>query len=273
MSNRTNLVIALALLLGVSVVPLQAAESPKVVVDIIDEQGRVFPLYGAGLEKEAHTYRQYLEAVQGKAYAIRVKNRSNARLGLVIAVDGRNIISGKKSELKASERMYILGPWQSASYEGWRASEALINKFYFTDVKDSYAGAWGDHSAMGVIALAVFDEKTRYRPVPRYDRPRVAEKKSRAGEMDSLAESAMPGRILNEDSTQAGTGYGEEKYSHARLVHFSPVSRAKEKHFLKYEWRSALCQLGVLLCVQPEPNRFWPETITQRGFVPPPPGK
>jgi hypothetical protein len=47
----------------------------------------------------------YMEAVEGQRYSIEVTNRLNRRIGVVIAVDGRNIIDGKKSELKREERM------------------------------------------------------------------------------------------------------------------------------------------------------------------------
>jgi len=35
-----------------------------------------------------------------------------------------------------------------------RSAQDKINRFYFTDVPDSYAAAFGDESAMGVIAVA-----------------------------------------------------------------------------------------------------------------------
>jgi hypothetical protein len=79
-------------------------------------------------------------------------------VGLVIAVDGRNIISGKQSWLRNDERMYILGPYGRGEFKGWRTSLDSINRFYFTEVADSYAAAFRDESAMGVIAVAVYPE-------------------------------------------------------------------------------------------------------------------
>ena len=52
----------------------------------------------------------YMEAVKGEKYSIEVTNRSDRNIGVVIAVDGRNIISGNKSDLKNNERMYIVSP-------------------------------------------------------------------------------------------------------------------------------------------------------------------
>lgn len=273
MSYRIAAFISVILCFPVTLLALHAPERAKVEVQIIDQHGNAFPVYHAGLEQTGKTRRAYLEAINGSNYAIRVRNRTGQRVGLVIAVDGRNIISGSKSSLTRHERMYILGPWETASYEGWRASSSRINQFYFTEAEDSYAGAFKDHSAMGVIAVAVFEEKHRPRPEPRYSAPGKSKGNAMPGEREAVADSAEAGRILKKESRQAGTGYGEEKYSHARLVHFSPKRSATEKLFLKYEWRSSLCQLGVLNCLQREPNRFWPEKLSQRGFAPPPPGR
>ena len=71
----------------------------------------------------------YAEAVKGTHYRIEVRNRLNRRIGLVIAVDGRNIISGAKSWLKNNERMYILEPYGSGSFAGWRTAQDRINRF------------------------------------------------------------------------------------------------------------------------------------------------
>jgi hypothetical protein len=84
---------------------------------------------------------------------------------VVVAVDGRNIISGARSDLERGEPMYILGPWDTQIYSGWRTSLADVHEFYFTDWQDSYAEAFGDRSARGVIAVAVYREKERRLPL------------------------------------------------------------------------------------------------------------
>ena len=134
-------------------------------VDIVTDDGRILPVHrrhNAG----SKGIRAYLEAGYGENYSIRIHNRTGDRIGLVIAVDGRNIISGRKSFLKASEQMYILEPYERASYDGWRTSKKNVHRFYFTDAGDSYAGAWEDYTAMGVIAVAVFPERQYVRTLP-----------------------------------------------------------------------------------------------------------
>ena len=210
---------------------------------------REFPL----TENHAH-YRAYVQAVFNERYRLHVTNNTNQRIGLVIAVDGRNIISGKKSWLGNNERMYILDPHDSSDYEGWRTSSNQVNRFYFTDAGNSYAAAWGDTSAMGVIAMAVYAEQPQVRI---YDE---ADKMTGAAEESVVRQSP-------------GTGFGETTYSPSVTVNFEPQSTAMEKVFLKYEWKETLCKKGILpecsTDSTPSENRFWPND--NEGFAPPPP--
>ena len=80
-------------------------------VEIRGSDGRGLPLYPASTI--SHQKKVYAEAVKGNEYAIWIRNLLPRRVGVVVAVDGRNIISGKKSWLKNHERMYILGPHES----------------------------------------------------------------------------------------------------------------------------------------------------------------
>jgi hypothetical protein len=140
----------------------QAHVSAPVTVEIVGSDGRVFQEIPVPARDGA--LRSYLEAQKGARYQVRVRNQSGERLGLVIAVDGRNIINGRKSELARGEPMYVLDAWSTQDYAGWRASLEAINEFYFTDWSDSYAEAFGDRSARGVIAVAVYREVAPPRP-------------------------------------------------------------------------------------------------------------
>jgi hypothetical protein len=177
-------------------------------------------------------------------------------------VDGRNIISGTKSWLKNSERMYILGPYETGEYRGWRTSSDRVNRFYFTDAADSYASAFGDKSAMGVIALAVFPERERYiPPAPSAD---ISRERSGATTPHAPQVKRSPTDSALES---AGTGFGRDDYSPSRLVAFDPEPRAIETILIKYEWRSTLCRRGIISCETPlpPPNRLWEE----EGYAPP----
>jgi len=233
-------------------VPPRYNNSP-VRIDILDDRGRTFR-HIPTTSKAYNVKRSYLQAKKGKRYRVRVRNTSNKRIGLVVAVDGRNILSGKKSWLRSSEKMYVLDPYETATYDGWRTEKNHVNRFFFTNAGNSYANAWGDKSAMGVIAVAVFNERPR--PVYRY-------KKSAPMANNRLRRGASP---------EAGTGFGREEYSPTIRVSFRPQARPVSKHFYKYEWRRSLCKRGVIVC-QERPrkkphNRFWSED----NYAPYPPG-
>ena len=238
--------LAAALLAGA---PIQAASiGSAVTLELRTERGPL-ALYPAG------GLRAYAEAVQGASYRIVVHNNLDRRVGLVIAVDGRNIISGARSWLKGDERMYVLAPFETREYAGWRTAQDKENRFYFTSVEDSYAGAFKDTSAMGVVAMAVYPE--RLAPARRPSQLSDAPAPAVAGKAQSrMAESAP----------QAGTGYGEEVYSPSIAVAFDPEPQAREESFIKYEWRATLIKMGVIRDRPAPRNRLW-----DPGFAPPPP--
>jgi hypothetical protein len=272
-------------------------------VRIVSDNGHTLPTYPV---TKGHSIRKvYAEAVKGDHYRIEVKNRLNRRVGVVIAVDGRNIISGEKSWLVSSEQKYILDPYGSGTFSGWRTASNRINRFYFTDVPDSYAGAFGDESAMGVISVAAFTEAQVSRILPYVSRSQpqtptpmtptspmfgandanesmksavksplhIREQAKRQAKAtrpqnESILSAAVP--IIPSES--AGTGYGREEYSPVIKVSFNSENSAVETVHFKYEWRNTLCKLGVVSCTtQPHhpPNRLW----DSEGFAPPPPGR
>ena len=170
--------------------------------------------------------------------------------------------------------MYVLDAWDTQDYAGWRANLDAVNEFYFTDWSDSYAEAFGDRSARGVIAVAVYREvppppaglpalprKTsaaparpmRHRAVRRQPRARTPPRKS-----PQVAAVTPRARV-----TASGASITPCRWNSLRSQ--SPDSR----HFIKYEWRETLCRKHVMECG--ESNRFWDESTL--GFAPPPPGR
>jgi hypothetical protein len=246
-----------------------SVDNGLVEVEVVDDYGRAYATFPARSRASRDDTRAYLEAVPGRSYAIRVTNGSGERVGLVIAVDGRNIISGKKSKLKRGERMYVLGPWESATYRGWRTGSDRVNEFFFTSELDSYAGAFGDFSAMGVVAVAVFRDRqaapTRYRKSD----PRAEHR-----DYDGAASPGAHSGRLESRKSAPGTGFGDERYAPSYRVRFNAERRPAARTFIKYEWRETLCEMGVVRC-HSRKNRFWPQSEVghrARGFAPYPPG-
>lgn len=264
MKRIMSLAVAVVLLLGAGET-LGATVGDWAQVEIRTDHGWSLPLYPttASYGKK----KVYAEAVKGDEYTIIIRNLLPRRVGLVVAVDGRNIISGKKSWLRNSERMYILGPYETGEYRGWRTGRDRVNRFYFTDAADSYAAAFGDESAMGVIAVAVYPEVERYVPPPSPEEL----SRERSGAATPHAQRPKCAEPKDSRMESAGTGYGPEEYSPSRIVAFEPEARAAETILIKYEWRSTLCRMGIIpwdTPLQPR-NRLWDDG----GYAPPPPGR
>jgi len=238
------------------------ASASPVSIEIVDANGQVFREFPVNARDGA--LRSYLQAEKGARYQVRVRNTTGVRLGLVIAVDGRNIINGAKSELSRSEPMYVLDAWGTQDYAGWRANLDAINEFYFTDWTDSYAEAFGDRSVRGVIAVAVYGEVPPPRPVYQ-----PLEKRERSADSAAGAPANAPPSARSDAASEksAGTGYGDRRVDHAVRVKFVADDQTPTRHFIKYEWRETLCRKHLIECG--EKNRFWDEATL--GFAPPPP--
>ena len=236
----------------------------EVGIEVVSDKGTVFQAiphkdFWTG---NTRVSKKYLEAKKGESYGIVITNRTPERVGVVIAVDGRNIISGKRSNLNNTETMYIVNAYETARYDGWRTSNDQVHRFFFTDEAYSYSvKTFGDQSAMGVIAMAVYREKEQPRP--------LLEK--REGQSAPAAPSAGPtpksaGRALAKEN--AGTGFGDAQYSPVVTVQFEPERSPVQKTLVKYEWREVLCRKGILSCNREIGNRLWDED----GYAPYPPG-
>ncbi len=257
MKQRAFMALVLGLMM-VMAVKAQAQPGNSVEVAVVSDNGEV--QYGIPHKafESGGTYvvKKYLVAGKGRNYGIVVRNNSSERIGIVVAVDGRNVIDGKMSDLGWNERMYIIGPYGSVRIDGWRPDNSTVHQFYFTDPGDSYSvRTFSDSSAMGVIAVAAFREK---------ERDSWLEKRSSRMAPGAAASNKMMAR-----DEAAGTGFGKGRYSPVVTVAFDPGRVAFNKTLIKYEWRETLCRKGILICEGPqESNRLWDEG----SYAPFPPG-
>ncbi|MEN6622327.1 MAG: hypothetical protein ABFD50_12335 [Smithella sp.] len=255
--------VCVVLLMWVSIASA-ATIGDAIEVSVISDNGWELPFYPVKINYDLK--KVYAEAIKGDHYRIIVRNKLNRRIGVVIAVDGRNIISGQKSWLKNSERMYIIDANSTNEYSGWRTEQDKINRFYFTSVPDSYAAAFGDKSAMGVIAVVAYPEVQRYEPLMDYSYSSPSKIKKEQAKDKAAAPSSQSRQILE----SAGTGYGREEYSPSYRVQFDPENKAVESILIKYEWRKTLCKMNIINCgraYEHSANRIWDNT----GYAPPPP--
>jgi hypothetical protein len=256
--------VSIVLLMWVSISGA-AVIGDAVEVSVITDNGMEIPFYT--VNSRHNLKKVYAEAVKGDYYRIVVRNKLNRRVGVVIAVDGRNIISGQKSWLKNKERMYIIDAYSTNEFSGWRTGQDKVNRFYFTDVPDSYAAAFGDESAMGVIAVAAYQE-IQHCKQPVYFSNEIKDQKLKRESMDRAAAPSVLGKSQALES--AGTGYGHEEYSPSYRVEFEPEKKAVESILVKYEWRKTLCKMNIINCCDAyahSHNRIWEND----GYAPPPP--
>lgn len=235
----------------------------NIVIDIVSDKGSVlFTLPHREIQSGGtRIIKKYLEAKRGDNYGIVIRNPTAERIGVVIAVDGRNIISGRRSELSGTEDIYLVDGCSMGRYDGWRTDKDTVHRFYFTDPDDSYSlQTFNDASAMGVIAVAVFREKDRTVPP-------LGMKKEGAFPAAPSPDAASRERSKAQAERSAGTGFGEGRYSPTVRVAFEPEAMPVQKTLIKYEWRETLCKKGILWCGQETANRLW----DRDGYAPYPP--
>lgn len=157
-----------------------------------------------------------VEARMGERYRLVVTNNSGRRVGLVISIDGLNIISGNTCYHRPDESMYLLEPGQSGSFSGWRRDYDNVARFYFTDKSDSYAARTGKYGQHGWIKVAAFLERQPIVVVPK--------------RYEDFSEKRLS------ESSQAGTGYGERQYSPVETADFNPESLPVQMLRIKYDF-------------------------------------
>lgn len=231
---------------------------------------------GSTLHTYRHDGRSYIAGTPGHRYAIRLHNRTGARVLTVLSVDGVNAISGENA--KPDQTGYVLGPYETTTINGWRKSLSQIAEFNFTALSDSYAARTGRPQNVGVIGVAVFREKSRVytlndaiasnqpsasmrdgesaRPAARAASPAAgnAEPSQPLADLDSLAKA--------EESL--GTGHGHRVASQATYTNFErATSRPQEIDAIWYDSYRNLASHGIIQPVrpiaavpQPFPNQF-----------------
>jgi hypothetical protein len=228
----------------------------EVTIEVLSDQGNtLLTVPHRDLRKGGiRIIKQYVEARKGEHYSIVIQNRTAERIGVVVAVDGRNIISGKRSDLRSTEDMYLVNAYDQGRYDGWRTDQDTVHRFYFTDPGDSYSmRTFSDISSIGVIAVAAYREKDR--PCPRQEEMGKQESAPAA----PSASSGERSKSLAARDEAAGTGFGESRFSPTVRVAFDPERTPFQKTLVKYEWREVLCRKGIVHFGTNTGSRLWDE--------------
>ncbi|OGF05190.1 MAG: hypothetical protein A2W00_04345 [Candidatus Eisenbacteria bacterium RBG_16_71_46] len=249
----------------------------QVVVD-----GQTAPLYLASGRWE----RRYFQAFKGRNYSLVVRNNTGRRVGVLIAVDGLNVVNGELSSLSNHEPMYVLGPYERAEIRGWRTSLQQVRRFVFVDEQRSYAERTGQGNGdLGWIRVLSFNE---VRPIAWRDgdwnRSRTDAREEAApapGELKRGAEQpneqeglgdrrAAPEsqKLQGAPESSPGTGWGERRWDPVQRTEFQAARSASDRITLRYEYASGLRALGIF--PRSDRNRVWERERGQYGFAQPP---
>ena len=265
MPNRRHFITLAAAAAALVATPAFAIGS-LVDVDIVDRsQNELLPIY-----QQRGT--SWVAGRPGSRYAVRLSNRSGARVMVVLSVDGINAVTGETAGL--GQVGYVLAPGQSTEITGWRKSLTEAAAFYFTALPDSYAARTDRPDNVGVIGVAVFRERQRPPEVSRrpFDsaEPGMAQNADRArGAAESSAAPAPAAKAagsLREE--RLGTGHGEREYMPTSHTSFERAGeRPNEVVRLRYDSHDRLLASGV---IRPRQAPWGPEAFP--GFVPDPKG-
>lgn len=195
--------------------------------------------------------RHYFEAERGENYALRIRNQTNRRVGVLISVDGLNVVSGDRSSLSPHEPMYVLGPHEKTTIRGWRTSLDHVRRFVFVDEERSYASrtdqANGD---MGWIRVLAFEEQERV--AWRRDRDRDWSERevgtlndAPRSKQERAPESAQKSQSERSLDASPGTGWGDKRRDPVRETWFEPMAHCSDHIVLRYEYERALIELGI----------------------------
>ncbi len=270
---------SLALLAGAALAATACAPAqsrPLVDVAVVDRDS------GDWLPSWPHRGQQWIAGTPGHRYAVRLTNTTGQRVLVVLSVDGVNAVSGQTAS--PSQAGYVLDAWQSTEISGWRKSLDDVAQFVFTDLGDSYAARTGRPENVGVIGVAVFQERgwrepPRPYPVPRpmpypgpYERQAEANAPAPAAEGSADLGAAKSRSQAGTTAAQTiGTGHGEREWSPVAQTQFERASRSPAQVVqLRYDDYRSLVARGVVPRHRPPYAEPGPRAFPG-GFVADPP--
>jgi len=230
-----------------------------------------------------HQGQTFVLGRHGQRYNIRIHNHGGRRAEVVIAVDGRDAVSGEPSN-PASQRGYVIPAYGSVSVSGFRQSLTSVAAFRFADKSASYAARMGSsYAAIGAIRVAVFPE--RVRPVLRLPPPYLDYDEGRSAPAAGAAEadaSRAPAPSYKKEGgyssrrDRLGTEYGETRHSRVVEVSFERQNpyHPSQTVTLRYDDAEGLEARGI--AVYPRPHPVYPVAeppiyVPEPRFAQPPP--
>ncbi len=231
----------------------------------------------------------YIEALEGKDYAIRLYNPFDVRVAVALSVDGLNTIDARRTSA-GDARKWVLGPHETMVISGWQTDMNHARTFVFTSEQESYAQWLGKTQNVGIISAVFFRERVaRVEPIviPPTDLRNQPEAQRGAGapagaasqdssRAEASAKAGAPGSNMAaaRQDEYAATGIGDKTDHAVRRIHMDLEDQPASTVGVRYEFRTQLVRLGVL-----PPAPAVPDALMRRegargfepGFCPEPP--
>lgn len=248
---------------------------------------------GQALQVWRHRGSLFVAGRPGARYGLRVTNNSDARVLVVMSVDGVNVLTGETADY--GQRGYVFGPGESYDVTGWRKSDTEVAAFTFASLSRSYAARTGRPADVGVIGLAVFRERVAPPAVSAPAAPLqrqsgrddsadsevvVTGQRGRAPAPPPAVFAPSPSRAAPSQETAAaerrseklGTGHGAREWSLVTTVAFERATRYPQLvRRIEYDSYDNLVAAGVIRR-PPDLVRRPPRPFPGAGYVPDPPG-
>jgi hypothetical protein len=242
-----------------------------------------------------HDGRLFVAGRPGARYSLKVANNTDGRVLVVMSVDGVNILTGETADY--DQRGYVFDAHESYAVNGWRKSDTEVAAFAFAALPQSYAARTGRPADVGVIGMAVFNERPSVREpteepdeaandaTSRFEDPPVPEPSPQGFAAappppPALARAAPPEQssvvvTAERREDKLGTAHGARERSVTTEVEFERATDYPQfVSQIEYDSYDNLVASGV---IQPAWNtqhrpRPFPTHPDGEGFVPDPPG-
>lgn len=230
---------------------------------------------GKSVDEYLHEGKIYIEGKEKSEFSIKVKNNGISRIVAIPTIDGLSVMDGEPASLKS--RGYIVNGHDSITIDGWRTSDDKVAKFFFTSPEKAYAEKIEKGENIGVIGVAVFEEKPSTTITYVYEKFYPHEKiypqidpwgprwpwgspwindignDQYTISCSSVNEYSTLTNISDSTSNntsalyqqEVGTGFGEEKVAPVTTVSFDRKDAPSEVFEIFYNTREQLKKMGV----------------------------
>lgn len=205
--------------------------------------------------------KNYVEAIDGAEYEVRIRNLLPYRVAVALSVDGLNTIDARRTTAWNASK-WVIEPYGTINVTGWQMSSERARRFYFTSERDSYGAKLGQTSNLGVVSAVFFRERRPIVvPVTPAPRARPTYEEDRRRENKSSAAGARPPDSSVErqgqmapvpDDEYAATGIGRSVRNDVRWINMDLESRPAGEVMIRYEYYPALVRLGIV------PRNYYP---------------